>query len=197
MKTSVLALAAVIGLVAGLTAVELASPDSPALAQHALPGMCNGRTDPNVHINATANGPGAHKYILNIWTDAAGTPRGRMILGQGADRITVDDWCRVWQHLPGQAYGACGADIPEGAVTAHAVGIATYGSQQLLVRTDLRETHEGMFFRVRYRTIGQHGGDHDAEESGHEDGEEGCEDETWTRIPSGEGWAVLNSLTVR
>lgn len=202
MKAGIAALAAVIGLLVSIAAMGFSSPGSPALAQESgLPGMCNGRHDANVLINAHANRP--DKYILNLETDAAGNPTGVLILGKGKDRLYVDDWCRVWQHLPGQPYpDTCEGETPtEGAITAHAVGLTMKDGQQVLVRTDVRSTDEGQFFRVRYRTLESHEGEDDHEGGGggggHEDGEGGgCEDETWTKVPA-EGWAPLNTMNVR
>lgn len=168
-----------------------------------LPGMCNGRSDANVVLNAHAQEP---KYILNISTDAIGVPYGVLILEKGATRLYADLFCRVWQHLPGQPTGSeCEGELPpgtdsslEGAITAHAVGMGTLrDGTEVLVRTDVRETEEGKFFRVRYRTMGSHDG-HDSGPvlpSAHED-DVGCEDETWTRIPA-EGWAPLKLLNLR
>jgi hypothetical protein len=180
----------------GMTATALAQASG-------LPGMCNGRTDANVQINAMANGRSTIKYVLNIETDAAGQPTGTLILGQGKERMKVEEWCRVWQHQPGQPYGSCSADIPEGAVTAHAVGILARGEERTLVRTDIRQTDEGTYFRVRYRILPSHDG-HDGDEGGHDGGsggghdedEGGCEDETWVRVPA-EGWSQLHTMKVR
>ena len=168
-----------------------------------LPGMCKGRSDANVVLNAHAQAP---KYILNISTDSIGVPYGVLILEKGATRLYSDLFCRVWQHLPGQPTGdECEGELPpgtdsshEGAITAHAVGFGTLrDGTEVLVRTDVRATEEGKFFRVRYRTMGSHGG-HESGlvlPSAHED-DDGCEDETWTRIPA-EGWAPLKQLNLR
>jgi hypothetical protein len=57
MKTSIAALAAILGLIAGVVWMGPGSSASVALAEeHQLPGMCNGRTDANVVLNAHANG---------------------------------------------------------------------------------------------------------------------------------------------
>jgi len=163
-----------------------------------LPGMCNGRTDSNVVVNAHANS--TVKYILNVSTDAAGVPSGVLILSKGAQRVYVDEFCRVWQHLPGQEPGGGGAceegDVPEGAAIVHAVGIGQLrDGTRVLVRTDARETEEGAFFRVRYREMGGHDEEHPTALA-HDD--EGCseEDESWTRVPS-EGWAPLKLFNLR
>lgn len=163
-----------------------------------LPGMCSGRSDPDVVVNAHGRKP---KFILNVSTDGFGMPEGVLIFGQGANRLYADLFCRVWQHIPGQPSGGeCesgeGEVIPEGAVIVHAVGFGSFrGGPSLLVRVDARETDEGRFFRIRYRPLGgDHGGHEQVAAADHED--EGCEGGGWTRYPV-EGWAPLNQLNVR
>lgn len=183
--------AVVLALTAALAALSVTVSVPGAAAQgHELPGMCNGRSDPNVVLNAkaTGSGPAAPKYILNLETDALGAPTGAMVLGRGAGRLMVTDWCRLWQHRPGQPSGhGCGDPGEEGAINAHAVGIGMLrGTGEVLVRTDVRATEEGKLFRVRYRALG----------GGHDETEEGCEDESWTRVPA-HGWLPLDRLKVR
>jgi hypothetical protein len=183
-----------------------------------MPGMCNGvRNAPSMVLNAHANGrsSAAGKYILNLETDPEGIAEGALIVGTGVARVQVDQICRFWQHLPGMQPGGGGHEtgeggmdhdsaeghVPgeeaEGATIAHAVGIGSLrDGARVLVRTDVRGTEEGTFFRVRYREMGQHGG-----EEGHDataEGEPGQthDDESWTRIP-GEGWAPLKMLKLR
>ena len=179
----------VVGAVALLATVVLVLPNfvgtGTVAAQHEG-GMCNGRTDPNLVVIAHANGKpeAVPKYILNVTTDELGQPSGTLVFGRGSERLIVEDFCRLWQHQEGQIPGGggeCGdEDIPEGATIVHAVGTSTLADGlPALVRTDVRATEEGMFFRLRYRVQGEH-----EEEAG---GEDGCEDETWIRFPE-EGW---------
>jgi hypothetical protein len=158
-----------------------------------LPGMCNGRSDANVVVNALARGD--TKYVLNALTDATGTPEGVLILGKDGTRFYVDQFCRVWQHLPGQEPGSgsgCSADVPEGATIVHAVGLGQLDDgTRVLVRTDARETEEGKFFRVRYRAMGGH-----EEELVALAEDDGCAGDDWVSVPD-EGWAPLNRLSVR
>jgi hypothetical protein len=185
-----------VGLAAAASTALLAAPAAVAAGETGLPGMCTGRSDPSMTLNAHANGD--PKLILNLETDAAGAPDGVLVLGRGSGRVYVDDLCRFWQHLPGQVPGGEGhedgghegEDIDEGATTAHAVGIGwlTDGTK-VLVRADVRENDEGRFFRARYREMGQHGGETAAVEEGHDD-------EMWTRVPV-EGWAPLKQLNLR
>lgn len=203
MKSKIAALAAFASLLVGVVTMGLASTGSSASAEGtALPGMCNGRTDANVVLNAHANGQlRAPKYILNISTDASGHPTGTLVVGQGKDRLLVEEWCRLWLHIPGTTPGGSDqcegeeGDDPnaEGAINAHAVGIGWYKGQQVLVRTDVRQTDEGKSFRIRFRAMGQH-----HEDSGIAAADEGggCEDESWIRVPA-EGWAPLAQLNVR
>jgi hypothetical protein len=210
MKTNIAALAAIIGLIAGVVTLGLASTSSSASAEGPeLPGMCNGPSDANVVLIAHANGKPVEvpKYILNLYTDATGKPFGTLVLGQGKDRLQVTDWCRLWMHQPndtpqggGQCEGEDDGHDPDalGAITGHAVGIGWKNGQQVLVRTDVRSNEEGMFFRVRYRAMGEH---HDGDEghvgaAAHED-EEDCEGGGWTRVPAEHGWAPLKQLMVR
>ena len=104
MKAIVASVAITAGLVFGALTIGFnASGVVPTTrAQPALPGMCNGRADANTQITAHANGRAATKYILNIATDASATAEGILVLGQGKSRLEVTEWCRVWQHLPGQ-----------------------------------------------------------------------------------------------
>lgn len=208
MKT-IAALSAVVGLI--MIAIAAASTVPSAVAQEdQMPGMCNGRTDANLSVNAHANGPrgDAPKYILNISSDSLENISGVLILGQGRDRLEVTEWCRLWHHLPDQPYGDCDDEQDTGSTNVHAVGIATLrDGQEVLVRTDVRENDEGLWFRVRYRAMGDHDGE-DGEDGGCEDGgdgcgdggggheEGGCEDEGWTKVPE-EGWLALDKLKVR
>lgn len=199
MKTFIGTIAAALALAGGVVTMGLASNSSTALGEEAaLPGMCNGRSDANVVLNAHANGQfRAPKYILNIATDASGQPMGTLVVGQGKDRLLVEEWCRLWMHVPGTEPGGGGqcedgeADDPNepGAINAHAVGIGWFKGERVLVRVDVRRSDEGMFFRVRFREIGQH---HEEAALAEEDD---C-DEGWTRIPE-EEWAPLAQLKVR
>jgi len=169
----------------------LAAPGPVAAADHEGIGMCNGRHDAfTVVIAHSSRVSPIPKYVLNVATDALGVPTGSLVFGQGPTRLVVDDWCRVWQHLPGQpSGGSCEASPPEGAITAHAVGTTILRDGRLIVvRTDVRETDEGRFFRLRYRVPDTH-----ETLDAHE--EEDC-DEGWTRYPE-EGWAPLEYLMVR
>jgi hypothetical protein len=177
-------------------AALLAAPGAGAVEGPDLPGMCLGRSDPGMTLTAHANG--TPKYILNLETDATGDPTGVLILGRSKTRVYADDLCRFWQHMPGQEPGGgMGEDAEEGATTAHAVGIGMLADgTRVLVRTDVRVNEEGMFFRARYRVMGQHGDESvtAAADDGHDDG--GHEDDSWTRIPT-EGWAPLNQFNLR
>jgi hypothetical protein len=191
-------IAAVVGILLVLAGGH-AGGEEPDGHETGLPGMCNGRSDADVVVNAHARSP---KFILNVSTDGFGMPEGVLIFGQGANRLYADLFCRVWQHIPGQpAGGECESgeseESPEGAVTVHAVGFGSFrGGPSLLVRVDARETEEGRFYRLRYRPLGgEHDGHEDAaQDDGHED--DGCEGGGWTRYPV-EGWAPLNQLNVR
>jgi hypothetical protein len=179
-----------VGLAAAVSTTMLAAPAAVAAGDTGLPGMCSGRSDPSMTLNAHARG--SLKYILNLETDGSGAPTGVLILGRGADRVYVDDLCRFWEHLPGQDPEGNGEDVDEGATTAHAVGLGSLtDGTRILVRTDVRENEEGAFFRVRYRVMGQH-----EEASGAEGVEEGHDDEAWTRVPA-DGWATLDMLHLR
>lgn len=168
-----------------------------------VPGMCKGRSDPNVVLNAHAQSP---KFILNVSTDQLGVPYGVLILEKGALRLYADLFCRLWQHLPGQPTGGecegetphAAASEPEGATMVHVVGMGNLqDGTAVLVRADLRGTEEGKFFRVRYRVMGSHGG-HENETiapAAHDDGGD-HDDEEWTRVPA-EGWAPLKLLKTR
>lgn len=202
MRTIIAALAAILSLVAGVMWLGPGSSASVALAEgQPLPGMCNGQSDPNVALNAHANGSrqaGVPKYILNLSTDELGDPTGTLIVGQGKDRLLVEEWCRLWLHQPdsqppsgGQCEEDEGHEPGEGAINAHAVGLGWHHGERVLVRTDVRETDEGMFFRVRFRAMGEH----DEHEFSAAVEDEGCDDESWHRIPI-EGWAPLAQLKV-
>ena len=182
-------------LAATLVAVAAVTASRPAGAAE-LPGlgMCNGRADAMLKVIAHANGHGdGVKLILNVTTDAAAVATGSLILDQGPNHIVVTDFCRVWQHLPGTEQ-KCEEPYPEGAVTAHAVGVTTdRAGTPLLVRADVRQTAEGKFFRARYRALT---GEQEAVAAAMAE-EDGCEDEgTWTKVPA-EGWAPLDQLIVR
>jgi hypothetical protein len=201
-------LAALAGLLTGAGFLLAAAP---AVAEGpTLPGMCNGRSDELVVVTAHAVGQQARssaKFVLNLATDAVGHPSGVLVAGQGSSRLEVDEWCRLWQHIPGTpTQGQCQGD-PEGAVIVHAVGVSSLrDGTRILVRVDARGTEDGEFYRLRYKPMG---GGHEGEEGhtpggGGEDGhtpgggdEGGCgDDEGWTRVPA-EGWAPLTLLKVR
>jgi hypothetical protein len=210
MKRSIAVLVGLVGLLTGTVSMQPAGSGVPVFAQeHQEPGMCNGRTDSNVGVNAHANGRPSEvpKYILNLSTDDLGAPNGTLVVGRGKGRLLVQEWCRMWLHQPGsESGGHCsgdeGHDPDEDIVNAHAVGIAWYKGERVLVRTDVREhdvrkhdvsEHEDKReFRLRYRAIGQH---HEDETSAAEE-DDGCGDESWTRIPT-EGWYPLDRLKVR
>jgi len=192
MKTRIgaLVVAAALGTWVLLMAAALPFPE--ALAAE-ISGLCAGRTDPQLVVTAHANGrPNVvPKYILNVWTDASGKPMGSLVLEKGAERLHVTDWCRVWEHVPGQPPGGdCEMTYPEGAITAHAVGEGKFrDGRRVLVRTDVRKTSEGMYFRVRYRSLGGH---ETASTSVHD----GCEDDGWAKVPA-EGWYPLDQMRAR
>lgn len=205
MRKSIVSSLGSVALVVGTAVVVPVAVASPAPASEEVPGMCTGRSDANVVLNALARASGAApKFILNVSTDPTGEPTGTLILGKAGERVELTDLCRVWQHLPDQpSDGSCEMEYPEGAVTAHAVGVGTRsGGQHVLVRADLRETSEGRYFRVRYRDWPP-GGAHEDGDHGvgalptleqHEG--EGCEDETWTRVPL-EEWLPLHQFKLR
>ena len=202
MKTAISAIAAAIVLVSSIAIAGFASSGRSATAEeHALPGMCNGRNDANTVLIAHANGTAVEvpKFILNLYTGPSGPPEGVLILGKGSTRLKVEEWCRLWQHRPGDEPGGGGQceegdeghdPNAEGAQTAHAVGIGWTAGVEVLVRVDVRSNEEGMFFRVRYRPLA-----HEHEEvaiAEHED-DGGCEGGEWTRVPV-EGWAPLDQM---
>lgn len=187
---------AVVGLAVAATALAgilVATSPSRSAAAAALPGMCTGRSDAGLVVIAHANGPSdaVPLYILNISTDATGHPDGSLVLGQGPQRIHVTEWCRAWQHQPGQQpKGDCTAP-PAGSTTVHAVGLTELDGTTLLVRTDVRKLSDGsMEFRVRYRAW-------TAQSSTTETGEEGCEETAWTWVPAEEEWFPLGQMMVR
>ncbi len=173
-----------LGLAVAASTALLTAPTAVAAGETGLPGMCTGRSDPLTSLTAHANG--TPKYVLNLESDESGHPTGVLVLGRGPGRVYVDDFCRLWQHLPGQlpeGEGHPGEEVDEDATTAHAVGIGSLqDGTRVLVRTDVRENDEGRAFRVRYRVMGAHG----------EDGT----DEAWTRLPV-EGWAPLDLFILR
>jgi hypothetical protein len=190
----------------------LASLVAPGTTVHAVElsdiGMCHGRSDPSLLLIAHARPAGSiPKYVLNVWTDPNGIPTGSLIVGSRSDQLVVEGWCRVWQHIPGQPQaGSCQEEIPDGATIAHAVGLGLLADgRSVVVRTDVRATDEGSFFRVRYREPGAtHQETAIDGESGCSDGggcsgddghDDGC-DGSWTRLPD-EGWYELRKLKIR
>lgn len=187
-------LAIIVGLLA-IAGMVLVAPGA-ADAESTTPGMCNGRSDGNVRLNAQAWG--AIDLRLNVVTDPAGRPAGLFDVGQGPSRIRVDKLCRLWQHVPGQSPEGRGEeDDPEGATNVHVVGTGRLpDGTAVLVRADVRAlaARDGRLgsygkteFRVRYRPLGSH----DHEEFAAEEEEEG-----WVRIPA-EGWAPLNRFNLQ
>lgn len=180
-------------LAAAAGATLLAAPAAGAMEEPGgLPEMCTGRSDPSTTLNAHANG--TPKYVLNLETDAAGAPTGVLVLGRSADRLYVDDFCRFWQHVPGQEGGEHGGgeEADEAIATAHAVGFGQLADgTRVLVRTDVRETDEGSFFRARYRPMGGHG-----EEGGPAPAAMAEDEGEWVTVPA-EGWAPLDLLNLR
>ena len=184
-----------LALVAIMSAFGFAAAASPVAAEgSAVPGMCNGRSDENVVVNAHARG--GSKYILNVSTDSRGHPLGELIVSRGTKRLYVDDFCRVWQHIDGMApggHGSCSTHLSSGATVVHAVGTGRLNDgSRILVRTDARRTDDGPFFRVRYRKMGSHA--HEA--TAHAD-EQGCSGEDWVSLLPSHGWGSLDHLKVR
>lgn len=182
-----------------LGSVMIAAPAT-AAETPALPGMCAGRTDPSVVLTAHATGrpvSGATKFVLNLATDDVGHPTGVLILGTGANRLLVADWCRLWSHIPGQTpeHGEDPSEPMEGATIVHAVGIGVLrDGTRVLVRTDLRAADEGNFYRVRYKPLGT--GEHDEAEPSPVEPAQDDHDDGWTRVPA-EGWSPLTIFKVR
>ena len=197
---------------AGAAGAVALGPCAAGAQEHQMPGMCMGRTDPlmvlNAHTTGSRGSNGVPKFILNLETGPGREVTGVLIVGQGEDRVHVDQLCRFWQHMPGQepgegheggGHGDGMGEVPEGATVAHAVGIGSLSDGvRVLVRADVRETDEGRTFRVRYRAMGQHGEDGHAEDSPAQEpgADDGHDDEAWTRIPA-EGWFPLDQLRLR
>lgn len=187
-----------LGFTLAVLAGAIAEAPGAASGESTTPGMCNGRSDANVRVLAQARG--AIPYRLSVATDSAGRPSGVLDLWQGPARLRVDQWCRLWQHIPGQPPGEDGdEEVPEGATIVHLVGTAKLADgTPVLVRTDLRAlaNRDGSLgpygstqFRVRYRPMGGH--DEPTATGAGEDEEEG-----WVRVPA-EGWAPLNLFNIQ
>ncbi len=166
-------------------------PATPAQAQE-LPGVCNGRSDAGLLINAGTTGRPARapQYLVNVHTDAVGDPSGVLLLRTDTSRLQATDFCRAWRHLPGQPPGGgCEDSHQEGDVVAHAVGFGRFADgRTVLVRTDVRDTAAGISFRLRYRPL------EDVAGTGPLDHE--CEEGRWTGVPA-EGWLPLDRMQVR
>jgi hypothetical protein len=187
-----LLLAAALGLATSGAGCAAGAEEGPA-----LPGMCSGRSDPDTSIVAVASGSvpgsGSADYAVTIQTDAEGRPSGSIVFERGGVRLVASDLCRVWGHVPGEPTGQCpDAGSAEGATVLHAVGIGSFtDGAEVVVRTDIRETKDGRYFRVRWG----------ARDTSREDAgatgqpSEAC-GEGWTRYPDG-GWATLDTLTVQ
>lgn len=90
-----------------------------------------------------------------------------------------------------RTYG--GEEAGEAIATAHAVGFGQLADgTHVLVRTDVRETDDGSFFRARYRPMGGHGDDGGQEQAAAMAQDEGA----WVTVPA-EGWAPLDLLNLR
>ena len=188
---AVLGVTAMLAVAAAPGRVAVIARPSRAAEPGQLPGMCSGRSDADLRIIAHAGGgPGAvPKFILNLTTDSTGQPTGALIVYRGPRHLTVTDFCRAWQHLPGQPSGDCEEGYPPGAVTAHAVGLGSRDGRLVLVRADVRKLADGEnLFRLRYRAWPP--GDTALA------GDSGCEDAGWTWIPGEETWAPLDQLRV-
>ena len=177
-------------LLAAVTAVVASAHPAGASEAAPLPGMCNGRSDPNLVVIAHANGPVSPRFILNVNTDRSGHPSGSLMLGRGPGTLTASNWCRVWQHLPGsQPQGDCETAYPVGAITAHAVGIGSFGGHAVVVRVDVRKYADGtMGYRLRYQPWNPSQGATTLEDS--------CNGE-WTWVPAEETWSPLTQFMVK
>lgn len=176
-------------------ASSVAARPATAADSSQLPGMCSGRADPNLVVIGHANGQAAReaqKMILNVETDSVAHATGSLVFGQGPATLTATDWCRVWQHQPGQqSNGSCEESYPEGALTAHAVGLGSQAGRTVLVRVDVRKLADGQGqYRLRYRPWPP-GGEVTAQE------EDNCGDEGWTWYPAEEEWAPLSQVMIR
>ncbi|MDN4483194.1 hypothetical protein [Demequina lignilytica] len=195
-RFSVSVRAAVLAAFMGLLAAAIAPP---AAASPAQPGMCQGVRHADVTVIAHANGAPSEvpKFILNLWTDADAQVFGTLVLGKGAGRLEVTDWCRLWYHEPGMTgQGGDHEDeglAEEGATIVHAVGVTSLrDGTQVMVRVDVRGGEDGDVFRVRYRPwpVG-----HDESATEHDVTGDEHEDEPWVRVPI-EGWYPLTQLRV-
>ena len=122
-------------------------------------GMCSGRIDAGFGISASANGSGgAPTFALNVNSDNASHISGSMSFQGNGFSLSTQDWCRVWQHRPGDVPES-GKPYPEGAMTAHALGYATLGDgTTVLARADVRQLADGkIIYRVRYQPARSHG----------------------------------------
>lgn len=187
-------------MLAGMLATAMASWGCSAEADpgSSLPGMCNGRKDPDTLVEARAGAAKADAsqpgYTLNVRTDADGLPTGVIVLEQGGDRLYADELCRLWGHVPGESAGQCpDAGSAEGSTVVHVVGIGSFrDGAEVVVRADMRETKDGRFFRVRWRPIDN---EHESEAPASPQAAGDC-GEGWDRYPD-EGWAPLDALDVQ
>ena len=122
-------------------------------------GMCSGRTDAGFGISASAGGSGGTPvFALQVSSDSGAHVTGSMTFEGGAYFLSTQQWCRIWQHRPGDVPKG-GEPYPEGAMGAHALGYVTLGDgTTVLVRADVRQLAGGeILYRVRYQPAGAHG----------------------------------------
>lgn len=152
-------------------------------------GPCRGESQPNRRIEAHLVGAGSRtkpKIVLHIGSAANGAIEGKLVLGRGSERISLENWCRIW-GAGGESdhdHDSAGDDgtVHEGMV--HVLGTETRpDGTQRYIRVDIG-AEEGGRIRVMTRSIG-----HDTKMGGGSDGH------GWQSL-TGEGWLRLSRMRI-
>lgn len=145
-------------------------------------GPCEGASAPSHAIAAHVVGREAQrtiKVIAHFESDQNGQVMGELIVGQGAKRIEVTNWCRMW----------VGGKNTEDSGVVHVLGTSVDAlGRETYVQVDMRSS-EGGRVRVRTRAMSQHDDDHHAVAAEEEHG-------GWKSL-TGEGWLSATQIRIR
>ena len=143
-------------------------------------GPCEGASAPSQKVQVHVVGKQSRqtmKVIGNFESDVDGKLIGGLIVGQGALKLEVTNWCRIWI---GEKMSS------EPSSVTHILGIATQSDgQEIYVRVDMRADEGG---KVRVRTRATAGHDSHVGET-EVDNEHGG----WKSV-TGEGWLSVSRL---
>lgn len=139
-------------------------------------GPCNGASLSRQSVDAHLVGRGSHvspKIVFRVSTDSSGRVTGKLVLERGVGRLSLTNWCRMWQG-------------EKNSSVLHVLGEQSLADgTKRYVRVDLKSEDRGRV-RVMTKRAG-HGGHEDTVTT------TASESEGWTSL-TGEGWLSLQRM---